>query len=136
MHTRSQTRAMDAMERFGYEQPFQAQLECIDQPIKYTLLDGRAFTFANCHFTWIDIRDGQRKYSLLRDIWGLAREIAQKTGIPEDDQILFNTDTGERLNDDYYTPICISGTVPSLPHHWTWDGDIPRDLANVLVMSK
>ena len=124
MHTRSQTRAMDFDERIDYERQFEAQLGRVDQPIKCTLLDGREFTFEDCYETWIDIRYGQREYDPCR-FFGLAHEIAQKTGIPEDDQILFNTDTGERLNDAYY-----EGRFPG------WDGLIPRDLANVLVMTE
>ena len=125
MQTRSQIRAMDVGQRYVYEQQFKAQFEIIDQPIKYTLLDGREFTYDCDYCTWIDRRDGWRKYALPHDVWEFAFDIAQKTGIPEADQILFNADTGARLNDDYYNTLI----------RW-WGGDIPRDLANVLVMSK
>lgn len=125
MQTRSQTRAMDFGQRWHYEEQFRAQLEYIHQPIKCTLLDGREFTFEGYYFTWVDIRDGQRKYLTATTFYSLTTNIAEITGISQHDQILFNTDTGERLNDAYYESQIM----------W-WVGDIPRDVANVLVMSK
>jgi hypothetical protein len=110
---------MDFDERWEYEHQFKAQWQVIDQPIKFTLLDGREFTFEEYYTTWIDIRDGQRKYDNNK-VYQLRDYIVSEAGIPRDALVMFNTDTGERI--DPYYPAAMD--------------DIPRDLANVLVMTE
>ena len=120
MHTRSQTRAMNFDERIDYERQFEAQLGRVDQPIKCTLLDGREFTYDCFYWTWIDTRDGQRKYSVLGNLWMLMFHIERETGIPEDDLILLNTNTGEQIN----------------PAGYCKYADIHINITSVMVMAK
>ena len=117
MHTRSQTLAMDVDERCEYEYQFKAQWKLIAQPIKCTLLDGREFIYNNNYATWIDTRDGQRKYQTYVSFFQLTDDIKSETGIPEGGLILLDADTGERINPPGYEPFA----------------RIPHDLTSVMV---
>ena len=120
MHTRSQTLAMDVDERCEYEYQFKAQWKLIAQPIKCTLLDGREFIYNNNYATWIDTRDGQRKYQTYVSFFQLTDDIKSETGIPEDELILLNVNTGEQINPPGYCKYA----------------DVPINLASVLVVAK
>jgi hypothetical protein len=108
-------------QRVAYEGQFKAQYEHICRRIKCTLLDGREFTcYGLLAGTWIDIRDGQRKYESYHSYITLFGKIVIETGIPEGDLIVLDADTGERINPPGYDKYA----------------DIPCDLTNVLVVFK